>query len=134
MVIIYINIQMIQYNLELICLTSQYSNICEIIDNWLLLCQNFADDWYRFGDSTAYKMPESCVDIYHCGSKAPIWLNGTHPTGQHPYHKNSIQTKKTITVMLYKVPNYGTCIRHQSKEHLETIDVKNFFTFCIIFY
>ena len=24
-------------------------------------------------------MAESCVDMYHCGTEAPGWLNGTHP-------------------------------------------------------
>lgn len=25
-------------------------------------------------------MPESKIDPYHCGTHAPIWMNGTHPT------------------------------------------------------
>ena len=24
-------------------------------------------------------MAESCVNMYHCGTDAPGWLNGTHP-------------------------------------------------------
>lgn len=35
--------------------------------------------WYRFGGEAGQQMPESCVDLRHCGTIAPGWLNGTHP-------------------------------------------------------
>lgn len=35
--------------------------------------------WYRFGGQAGQQMPESCVDLRHCGTIAPGWLNGTHP-------------------------------------------------------
>ncbi|XP_067310863.1 uncharacterized protein [Pseudorasbora parva] len=37
--------------------------------------------WYRLfirGQST--QMPDTCVDQYSCGTYAPLWLNGGHPT------------------------------------------------------
>ena len=37
-------------------------------------------DWYRFGGGAGNKMAESCVDMYHCNTNAPGWLNGSHPT------------------------------------------------------
>jgi len=39
--------------------------------------------FYRFGDAgTVNKIPESCVDPFHCQTEAAIWLNGIHPTGE----------------------------------------------------
>ena len=35
--------------------------------------------WYRFGGEAGQQMPESCVDLRHCGTIVPGWLNGTHP-------------------------------------------------------
>ncbi|KAI4886125.1 hypothetical protein NFI96_016189, partial [Prochilodus magdalenae] len=28
------------------------------------------------------RMPESCINIYMCGTHAPLWLNGPHPLRQ----------------------------------------------------
>lgn len=36
--------------------------------------------WYRFTSFAGNKMPEVKVDANHCGTHAPIWLNGIHPT------------------------------------------------------
>ena len=42
------------------------------------LCDNTLKiGWYRFFGGN---MPESKIDPYHCGTIAPIWMNGTHPT------------------------------------------------------
>lgn len=38
--------------------------------------------WYRFQNVVGGTMPESCVATFHCGTQAPIWLNGQHPTGE----------------------------------------------------
>jgi len=39
--------------------------------------------FYRFGDArTGNKIPESCVDPFHCQTYSAIWLNGIHPTGE----------------------------------------------------
>ncbi|XP_078677339.1 von Willebrand factor D and EGF domain-containing protein-like isoform X2 [Branchiostoma floridae x Branchiostoma belcheri] len=46
-----------------------------------LICDNLLSaGWYRFVASTGGKMPEACVDQFHCGTQVPIWLNGAHPT------------------------------------------------------
>ena len=37
-------------------------------------------DWYRFSGAAGNQMAESCVDISHCGTYVPGWLNGSHPT------------------------------------------------------
>lgn len=44
-----------------------------------LLCDNgLASGWYKFKDGN--EMPTTCVDTFHCGTNAPIWMKGTHPT------------------------------------------------------
>ena len=37
-------------------------------------------DWYRFSGAAGNQMAESCVDMDHCGTFYPGWLNGSHPT------------------------------------------------------
>uniref|UniRef100_A0A8C1LK91 Alpha-tectorin-like n=1 Tax=Cyprinus carpio TaxID=7962 RepID=A0A8C1LK91_CYPCA len=37
--------------------------------------------WYRlFIQSQSVQMPDTCVDENSCGTNAPLWLNGGHPT------------------------------------------------------
>ena len=36
--------------------------------------------WYRFSDTAGHVMPETCVATWRCGTHAPGWLNGKHPT------------------------------------------------------
>ena len=36
--------------------------------------------WYRFTSFAGAKMPEKKVPENHCGTQAPIWLDGSHPT------------------------------------------------------
>ncbi|XP_039521317.1 uncharacterized protein LOC120474774 isoform X2 [Pimephales promelas] len=37
--------------------------------------------WYRlFIQGQSVQMPDTCVDEYSCGTNAPLWLNGGHPT------------------------------------------------------
>ncbi|KAL9987885.1 hypothetical protein ACROYT_G002263 [Oculina patagonica] len=45
-----------------------------------LICDSSLSGWYRFGGEAGSKMPESCVKERHCGTHAPGWLNGSHPT------------------------------------------------------
>ena len=47
---------------------------------FLHLCDRALSGWYRFGGEAGHQMPESCVNTGHCGTKAPGWLNGNHPT------------------------------------------------------
>uniref|UniRef100_UPI00398F6A89 pancreatic secretory granule membrane major glycoprotein GP2-like n=1 Tax=Pristiophorus japonicus TaxID=55135 RepID=UPI00398F6A89 len=41
---------------------------------------NLVQGWYRFKSSGGWKIPETAVPEYHCSTRAPGWLNGTHPT------------------------------------------------------
>lgn len=44
------------------------------------LCdRNLKWGWYRFKSFAGDKMPDVKVDADHCGTHAPIWLNGRHP-------------------------------------------------------
>lgn len=36
--------------------------------------------WYRFVNEVGGKMPEFKIDKYHCGTVAPIWMQGPHPS------------------------------------------------------
>ena len=36
--------------------------------------------WFRFQGAAGTKMATSCVQQHSCGTHAPGWLNGTHPT------------------------------------------------------
>lgn len=36
--------------------------------------------WYRIMGKAGDQIPENCVSINHCGTRAPGWLNGQHPT------------------------------------------------------
>lgn len=41
---------------------------------------NLTPGWYRFRGGTGKQMATSCVAIKHCGTLAPGWMNGSHPT------------------------------------------------------
>ena len=50
-------------------------------DNNVVLTDNaLATKWYRFSSAAGELMPETCVPIRRCGTHAPGWLNGKHPT------------------------------------------------------
>jgi len=36
--------------------------------------------WYRFTGAAGTRMPTSCVPKHYCGTHAPGWLSGSHPT------------------------------------------------------
>ncbi len=36
--------------------------------------------WYRFQGAAGERIANKCVPKYHCGTSAPGWLNGSHPT------------------------------------------------------
>lgn len=40
--------------------------------------------WYRFKSFVGGKMPTKKVNVNHCGTHAPIWLNGIHPSLNDP--------------------------------------------------
>uniref|UniRef100_A0ACB8F852 Oncoprotein-induced transcript 3 protein n=1 Tax=Sphaerodactylus townsendi TaxID=933632 RepID=A0ACB8F852_9SAUR len=39
----------------------------------------FDGEWYRFTGMAGDAMPTFCIPENHCGTHAPIWLNGSHP-------------------------------------------------------
>ncbi|XP_021170345.2 oncoprotein-induced transcript 3 protein isoform X2 [Fundulus heteroclitus] len=44
------------------------------------LCDShMSGEWYRFTGMAGDAMPTFCVSENHCGTHAPIWLNGSHP-------------------------------------------------------
>ena len=43
------------------------------------LCDANLNGWYRFNGEAGTQMADSCVNMYHCGTESPGWLNGTHP-------------------------------------------------------
>ena len=43
------------------------------------LCDANLNGWYRFAGEAGTQMADSCVNMYHCGTESPGWLNGTHP-------------------------------------------------------
>ncbi|XP_048125020.1 oncoprotein-induced transcript 3 protein isoform X1 [Alosa alosa] len=44
------------------------------------LCdQHVSGEWYRFTGMAGDAMPTFCIEENHCGTHAPIWLNGSHP-------------------------------------------------------
>ena len=43
------------------------------------LCDANLNGWYRFTGEAGTQMADSCVNMYHCGTESPGWLNGTHP-------------------------------------------------------
>ncbi|XP_060097193.1 oncoprotein-induced transcript 3 protein [Heteronotia binoei] len=43
-------------------------------------CDSAVDgEWYRFTGMAGDAMPTFCIPENHCGTHAPIWLNGSHP-------------------------------------------------------
>ncbi|XP_041865891.1 oncoprotein-induced transcript 3 protein [Melanotaenia boesemani] len=44
------------------------------------LCDShISGEWYRFTGMAGDAMPTFCIPENHCGTHAPIWLNGNHP-------------------------------------------------------
>ena len=36
--------------------------------------------WYRFQGAAGDRIPDTCVPVAHCGTSAPGWIIGNHPT------------------------------------------------------
>ena len=80
--------------------------------------------WYRFIGAAGTQMPTSCVPQHYCGTHAPGWLSGSHPTrvGQIVnakvcfhwsrsccnWHAN-IQIKKCNGFFVYKLEKTPVC-------------------------
>ena len=41
---------------------------------------NLKAGWYRFINEVGGRMPETKITKYHCGTFAPIWMRGSHPS------------------------------------------------------
>ena len=63
--------------------------------------------WFRFFGDAGTKMPTTCIPAAQCGTDAPGWLNGQHPTvadGQvtrqvcFTYHDNCCRWSTNIQV------------------------------------
>ncbi|XP_058605514.1 deleted in malignant brain tumors 1 protein-like isoform X2 [Onychostoma macrolepis] len=51
-------------------------------NNLVLMCDQHVNwfGWYRlFIHGQSVQMPDTCVDMNKCGTRAPLWLNGGHP-------------------------------------------------------
>ena len=85
---------------------------------------NLVKKWYRFTDQAGGKMPESCVATWRCGTHAPGWLNGKHPTEaegivtrQVCYHwssgccqwKNNIRVRNCGVFYVYELQKPPVC-------------------------
>ena len=42
--------------------------------------KNLVSGWYRFAGAAGTKMPETAPATHRCGTHAPGWLRGKHPT------------------------------------------------------
>ena len=42
--------------------------------------KDFSKGWYRFSGQAGSAMPTKCVAKHHCGTHAPGWMQGAHPT------------------------------------------------------
>ena len=80
--------------------------------------------WYRFTGASGNMMPTSCVPKHYCGTHAPGWLSGSHPTkvgetvnGKVCFHWSNncclwhanIQIKKCSGFYVYKLARTPAC-------------------------
>ena len=80
--------------------------------------------WYRFTGAAGTQMPTSCVPQHYCGTHAPGWLSGSHPTrvgqiinGKVCFHWSksccnwhaSIQIKRCNGFYVYKLSRTPVC-------------------------
>lgn len=80
--------------------------------------------WYRFMGDSGDQMPDKCVPTGRCGTRAPGWLNGQHPTEQEGvvtrevcYHwnkecckwKNDIKIRNCGEFYVYELQKPPTC-------------------------
>ena len=80
--------------------------------------------WYRFSGAAGTRIPTSAVAINHCGTHAPGWMNGQHPSKDDgavsrkvcfTWNGNVCLWSVTITVRscgafyVYKLPRPQNC-------------------------
>ena len=82
------------------------------------------DKWYRFTGAAGTAMPTKCVAKNHCGTHAPGWLSGAHPTIKYQvvtskvcYHwsnnccnwSNNIRVRNCGSFYVYKLARTPHC-------------------------
>ncbi|XP_078383117.1 uncharacterized protein LOC144665700 [Oculina patagonica] len=91
--------------------------------------------WFRMMGNAGRKIPEKCVPTQRCGTKAPGWLNGKHPTVQEGvvtrevcYHwsdncckwKNKIKIRNCGGYFVYELQKPPTCdLRYCGDKEIE---------------
>ena len=80
--------------------------------------------WYRFTGAAGDRMPTSCVEPNSCGTDAPGWLDGLHPSVKEGivtrrvcyrlkskccYQKNDIQIQNCGTFYIYRLVKPPEC-------------------------
>ncbi|KAK3583345.1 hypothetical protein CHS0354_038958 [Potamilus streckersoni] len=81
-----------------------------------LICdRTLTAGWYKFTSNAGGQMPESCVQPYHCGTHAPIWMNGAHPTVAE-----GIVTREACGNIA------GTCCMYKTNIKVKNCGVKGF--------
>ena len=68
------------------------------------LCDVNLNGWYRFTGEAGTQMADSCVNMYHCGTESPGWLNGTHP------HLNDGAVKRQVCFS-----SFNNCCHHSNE-------------------
>ncbi|XP_019646874.1 PREDICTED: oncoprotein-induced transcript 3 protein-like [Branchiostoma belcheri] len=65
-----------------ITLSDAWRNVQDVNSGNADRCDSgFAGEWYRFTGSAGNAMPTAAPpDVYRCGTDAPMWMNGQHPT------------------------------------------------------
>lgn len=104
------------------CVTKQYITISDVRRSILnkydvgsgdpLLCdRNFIKDdtWYRFQSLAGGKMPTKDPGFWHCGTFAPIYLNGVHPTS------TNVEVNAKACVNLPFTPPKGCSVQYDIK-------------------
>lgn len=80
--------------------------------------------WYRFKGKAGLKMPEACVKSGSCGTHAPGWFDGSHPTvpgvvysgrvcfnwmGSCCQWLSNVKVKKCSSFYVYQLPQTLAC-------------------------
>ncbi|CAH1274736.1 TIE1 [Branchiostoma lanceolatum] len=67
---------------DYIVLNEAWRNVQQVNDGSADNCDSgFTGKWYRFKGPAGHAMPTKAPpSVYRCGTDAPMWMNGTHPT------------------------------------------------------
>ncbi|XP_078369964.1 uncharacterized protein LOC144653747 isoform X2 [Oculina patagonica] len=86
--------------------------------------RDLSPGWYRFTGAAGDQMPDKCVAVRRCGTHAPGWLKGAHPTVDEGvvtrrvcYHwsgsccrwSNNIKVKNCDGFFVYELQDTPTC-------------------------